>query len=255
MADTELKLQGSTRTAQTKGKLNASRTQGMVPAVVYGEGKPGASLFVPEKEFRKVISTRLGENAVINLEIQGSKPRAVMVKEIQREPIRRKILHVDFLEIKMTEKLEFRVPIFAEGEAAGTKVGGILEHILREIRVRCLPGKVPPEFKIVVTPLEINSAVMVKDLPVPADVEILEDMQATILHVVPPARVEEPTAAVAEPTAAEPEVISKGKKPGEEEEAAAEGAAAKPGAAPAAKAPAAEKGKPAAAAPKKEDKK
>lgn len=217
------------------------RNSGLVPANVYKSGKAATSLTVGDRELESVLHTKAGENVLITLKVSGgesaSKDRTVLIKEIQRHPVRDNILHVDFNEISLTETLEVKVPLEARGEPVGVKVdGGILEHILRELSVECLPTDIPAKIEVEVSTLKIGEHVLVKDIKVPAGVKVLNDPELIALIIKAP-KVEVPKEeAVA--GGEEPELIRKKK-----EEAAEEGEAAK-------EAPAA-----AAKEPKKEEKK
>jgi len=230
------------RDLATKGALRTLRVTGQVPAVVYGGAKKPASLSIDGKEFYKLLKTH-GLNMLMNLKVDGAK-ETVLVKEVQRDPIGRQPVHIDFQRISMTKKLEVSVPVHVKGEAPGVKLGGgILEHILREIRVRCLPADIPAALDVDVSSLQLNQGLRVKDIQLPKGVEAVTDGQQLLLNIVAPTELEEVTPAAAVPgVAAEPEVIAKGKKP----EEGAEGAAAAPAkgaAAPAGKAEAKPAGK------------
>ncbi len=202
------------------------RQQGLIPAVVYRHGKETVSLKVVDRELYRVLRTERGENVLIALTVSGevnsgkAKDRLVMIKEIQHGPLDGSILHVDFHEISLSEKLKVNVPIVAKGEAAGVKQdGGVLEHTLREVEAECLPTQIPEHFEVDVTALKIGDSLQVKDLATPEGVRILTDPLLTIFTVKPPF-VEKPAEEVsAEGAVAEPEVIKQKK----EEEVAEEG--------------------------------
>ncbi len=203
-----------------KGNLNLLRKQGRIPAVIYGSEQEALPLSIDEKSFFHLIQTK-GFNLLINLQINGVGDKTVLVKEIQRDYIKRTILHVDFHQISLKEKIEVTVPLEVQGNAPGVKAGGVLEHILREIRVRCLPLEIPQSIKIDVSKLAIGQAILVKDLTLPAGLELLTGTEQIVVNIVSPTVLEE-TPAVAAVAGAEPELIAKGKK--EEEGAEAEGA-------------------------------
>ncbi len=228
-----------------KRNLNQLRAEGWVPGTLYGNGKP-EEIAVDSRIFSKAIHTKAGMNALFNVKF-GSETSLAVVKEVQRHILKHNPIHVDFKRINMKEKLSVNVPTHTVGEAPGVKnSGGILEHITREIRVKCLPDDIPVSIDIDVTKLELGHGVKVKDLPVLNGVEFLTNAETIIVNVVAPKVEEEkaPAADAAAAAGAQPEVIAKGKK--EEEGAAPAAGAAKPAAgAPAAK----------AAAPAKEEKK
>jgi large subunit ribosomal protein L25 len=208
-----------------KGKKVAKdlRKQGLIPAVVYRAGEEALSLQLPSGDMEKALQTKAGENVLIALKISGSakaKDKTVVIKEIQREPIKDQILHVDFNEISLTETLKVNVPLVSKGEAAGVKKdGGVLEHVVWELQIECLPTDIPEKVEVDVTNLNIGDAVHIKDLTLPEGVKVLNDPELIVFIVKPP-KVEAPKEEVAAEEAAEPELIRKKK----EEEAPEEGA-------------------------------
>lgn len=230
-------------------KVNKTRNQGFIPGVVYGHGKP-VSVAVSAKEFSKAIHTKAGLNALFNIKM-GKENTLAIIKDIQRNIFTQAPIHVDILRINVKEKIEVSVPVHTTGVANGVKnFGGILEHVLREIRVRCLPDDIPAKLDVDVTNLNIGHAIKLSDLPQPKGVEYITTADHILVTCVAPKVEEEvkPAGEAAAAGAAEPEVIAKGKK--EEEAASAPGGAtAAKGAAPAAGA------KPAAAPAAKEEKK
>ncbi|MFA6321255.1 MAG: 50S ribosomal protein L25, partial [Candidatus Omnitrophota bacterium] len=123
------------------------RLKGLIPANVYKGGKAATNLQVVASELMKIIHTKAGENVIITLKISGegaAKDKTVVIKEIQREPIKDQILHVDFNEISLTEAIKVNVPLVSHGDPVGVKVdGGLLEHIIRELQIECLPTAIP----------------------------------------------------------------------------------------------------------------
>jgi len=234
----QITLEAQPREEVTKGALNTMRASGRIPGIAYGDNSKPVVLSVDEKSLQAAIHTELGRNALINLTVGGSS-HAVLVKEIQRHPITRAIRHVDFHRISLKKKIEALVPVHVKGEAPGVKLsGGVLEHLVRDVRVKCLPTEIPPFIDVDVSGLQINQAIRGKDLAIPAGVELLLDPEGVIIHVQTVHVVEEtPVAAAADATAVagatstEPEVIKKGKV--EEGTEAAAGGDKKAAAAPA----------------------
>jgi large subunit ribosomal protein L25 len=147
----------------------------------------------------------------------------VVVKEIQRDPVRDYILHVDFNEISLTEALKVNVPLVARGEPVGVKVdGGILEHVIRELQIECLPTAIPEKIEADVANLKIGDAIHVKDIVVPEGIKVLNDKELIAMIVKPP-KVEVAATETGAEGAVEPELIRKKK-----EEGALEGEEAKP---------------------------
>lgn len=200
------------------------RAQDTIPGVVYKKGKKTLPVKVDGREFFHILHTEAGENVIITLKIESEarsdKERTVIIKEIQHEPIRGDVLHVDFNEISLTEVITVKVPIETKGEAEGVKTeGGVLDHVMKELEVECLPTEIPERIEVHVESFKIGDSVRVKDLSVPAGVKVLSDPESTVLSVMPP-HVEKPAEEVAaeEAEITEPEVIRE-KKP-EAEEAA-----------------------------------
>lgn len=246
----ELVLEAEKREVSTKGFVNALRREGKVPAIAYGDNEAPQTLTLNEKALQLALHSERGRNALITLKVDGNS-HAVLVKAIDRHPITRAIRHVDLYRVSLKKKIETLVPVHVKGEAPGVKLGGgILEHVIREIRVRCLPTEIPAAFDADVSQLQINTGIKAKDLAVPAGVELLVDPESIVINIVAPTILEEttPAAAAAAPgAAAEPEVIKKGKTE--------EGADAAAGAKPAAAGAPADKKAAAPAADKKTDKK
>lgn len=248
-------LEAHTRTVQRKSSLKALRRTGQVPAVVYGGDEPPCPVLMDGPQFAQAMRTGLGENALLSLKIGGNTTTAI-VKAIQRDAITRKTLHVDFQRVSLKEKLEVAVPLKVMGEAPGVKLtGGVLEYILREVSIRCLPTDIPESIPVDVSQLQIGHGVTVRELAIPPDIEVLTAPDQLVVNIVVPSVIEEAPVEVA-PAAAEPEVIARGKKL-EEGEEAVPGASAgtPPKTAPAAGKAEAAKGAPGAARPAPEAKK
>src|SRR5215475_4387403 len=215
-------LSGKRREGLGKGSARKARRSGEIPGVLYGHGEKPVPLSVGARAFQVALHTHKGGNPIVNLAVGGNEFTA-LIRDAQYDPVSHQVIHLYFQHISLTETIEVRVPLNFTGLAVGVKDGGgILEAILRDVEVRCLPTAIPAGIDVDVAALNIGDSIHVRDLSIP-DVEILNDPDATLVTVVPPTVIEEkPAEAVegAEPTAAEPEVIAKGKK---EEEGAAEG--------------------------------
>lgn len=213
-------LNAEIREEKGKSKVKELRKADMIPGVVYRSGKECISLKINARDLFNILHTSAGENVLITLKIKGDKKkaeRACIIKELQKDPIRENILHIDLNEISLTEKIKVKVPVQPHGEAEGVvKDGGILEHVLWEVEVECLPTEIPKKIEVEVGSMKIGNTIFVKDLVVPPAVKILSDGELTVLSVSMPAR-EEVAEEVPSEEGAEPEVIAKGKK--EEEEA------------------------------------
>jgi len=217
MATVEMTVQK--RDAFGKNAMNRLRAKGVIPAILYGHREAPLALSVTESALKKVVQQ--GENLLLTLKIEGeAQPETVLIKALQRHPVRDKIIHVDFYRVSLTEKIVVRVPLHITGEAGcpGLRDGGILAHHLREVEVRCLPTAIPAFLSANITGLKIGDSLHVSHLETPSGVEILTPATETILAISAPTEVAGPAAEAAGP--AQPEVI--GEKEREERRAAAD---------------------------------
>lgn len=198
------------------------RTRGSVPAVIYGHKDQPSNLEVNAREISKLLAHAVGENILVELQIAGENGAAnttklSLIQEVQHHPVRRDILHVDFLEVASDEVINTEVPIESTGEADGVKnYGGLLEHSLRSLHIECLPKDLPEIIRVDVSALGLNQALHVRDLILPAGVKATSDADLTVFIVAESKTGVEPAADAAAPTA--PEVI-KEKKPAAEDAA------------------------------------
>lgn len=224
-------LKAETRTGTGKKAAKDLRNQGIIPANVYKGGKDAMNIQLKAAEFEGALHTSAGENVLITLKISGdkaAKDKTVLIKEIQREPIKFGILHVDFSEISLTEVLKINVPLVSHGEPVGVKAdGGILEHVLRELAVECLPTAIPEKIEVDVSNLKIGESILVKNITAPEGVKITNDAELIAMIVKAP-KVEAPKVEGAAEETAEPELIRKKKEEGEAEGEEAPKEAAKP---------------------------
>jgi large subunit ribosomal protein L25 len=244
------------RTRAGRSGVKKLRTDGRIPAVIYGRQTKPQNLEVSTKELEDLIHDSASENILVDLAVEQQK-RLALVQEVQHHPLNGRVLHVDFHEVSETEKVTIMVPVETTGEAVGVKTGGgVLEHVLFKIKVRALPKDLPDQILVDVTNLELGKSIHLGEITAPPGVEILGDKKVSVISVAMP-RTEEEEAAAAEATpaaAGDVEMIKEKKEEGEEAAApakAGEKAAAKPGEkAPAAAAASADK-KAAAPAEKK----
>lgn len=209
------------RAQRGKGGARKLRAAGRVPAVVYGHGEETRSLTVDAHELERLFAQIHKENTIINLRIEGGAEIRALVREVQAHPFRGNILHVDFYQIHAGERITVEVPIVLTGTPEGVKLGGMLQHALDGLEIRCLPDQIPNEIRVDVSHLGIGDSVHVSDLTVPAGIELLVDEERTVCSVIAPTVVtaEAPAEGV-EPEAAapaEPEVIRRGKEEEAEE--------------------------------------
>lgn len=181
-------------TSGTKS-LKELRKQGQIPAVVYGPGVKNANIEVDEKEFKKVFH-QAGESSLIELHIEKEK-RPVLVHEIQKDPLSDKIIHIDFFQASLKEEVEVAVLLVFEGVAPAEKdLGGTLVKSLLEIEVKALPQNLPHEIKVDISSLKtFQDHILVKDIVLPANVEVLKKPDEIVVAVLPAQNVEEELAA------------------------------------------------------------
>jgi large subunit ribosomal protein L25 len=219
---------------QGGGKNDARRLRqtGMIPAVVYGAGQEAQAIAVDPKQMNRILHSESGHNSIFDLSFDGQSAK-VMIVDWQYEPIKGALLHVDLKRIAMDKVLRVSVPIVLKGEAPGVKVqGGILEQLLREVEVECLPADIPGRIDGDVSQLAFGQVIRVSDLPHFGSIKFITDENQPVAHVVAVKEVVEvaPAEAAVEGAVApaEPEVIKKGKQETEGEPAEGGAKAEKP---------------------------
>jgi len=213
-----ISLEAAARPDAGKGVARRLRAGGRVPGVYYGRGEESIPLTVALKDLVSVLESAEGSNVIVDLKLggQASKDRKALIREIQRHPVAGSILHLDLQHISLTERITVEVPIVLLGVPTGVKDGGgILEHLLREVEVECLPTDIPSKLEVDVSALQIGDSLHVSDIQAER-ATILTEADRAIAAVVPPTILEEVKPAE-EAAAAEPEVIG-AKKEGEEAE-------------------------------------
>lgn len=220
-------LQAQPREDSSRGKNEARRLRagGRVPAVVYGAKQPARAISVDPKQISRILKSESGHNTIFDLELGGEKAKAMIV-DWQYEPIKGKLLHIDLKRISLTEKMRVKVPVHLVGEAAGVKQqGGIMDQVIREVEIECLPMDIPSHIDADVSALAFGDVLRVSGLPQSDKIKYITDGAQTVAHVtsVKEEVVATPDAAAeaAAAASAEPEVIKKGKQ--DAEEAPAEG--------------------------------
>ena len=209
-------LEAEPRQPGNKNDARRVRRSGKIPAVVYGAGKNAVPVSVDPRQVSRILHSESGHNTIFDLALDGQRSKAMIV-DWQYEPIKGALLHIDLKRIAMDQKLKVLVPIVLKGEAAGVKQqGGILEQVLREVEVECLPGDIPSHIDADVTELVFGKVLRVADLPHGEKLKFLTDPNQTVAHVTAVKEEVAPTpeAAAAEAAAVptEPEVIKKGKQ-------------------------------------------
>lgn len=220
----EVNLSAKHRVLLGKQNVKHLRSQGEIPAIVYGKKIKNIPIQVKHEDLIKVLHTSAGENVIVNLNVfkedskekkQKAKKLNVLMKEIQQDPITRDILHVDFSEVSLTENIIVKVPAKIIGDPIGvTRDGGILDVTLWEFEIECLPMNIPEEIRVNVKDLEIGDTLHIRDIDFPEGIKALDDLDRTVISIAAPK--EEVEEEQTEEEIEEPEVIRE--KEQEEEE-------------------------------------
>ena len=211
-----LVLAAETREQRGTGACSKMRRAGLVPAVVYGRGQDPVSISVPAKALWDTLHTHQGANVLVDLQISGLQHAgafAAMVIAVQRDPVKRQPIHVDFQWVSLTEKVTVRVPIHVVGDSPGVKEGGAVDQVMHEIEVECLPTSIPDALIVSIEGLNISESQHVSDLIAPEGVVILHELTDTVISIAIPI-----SAAALETEAPEAEVIEVGEGAAEVEE-------------------------------------
>lgn len=210
----EVNLQVTGRDEAGKKSAKRLRRQGFIPAIYYSHGQEAVPLAVNAKLFKNILA---GDSNVIDLDFGKDKPMPSIIKDIQWDPVTSEAIHIDFLGVKLDEKVVVEVPINFVGTARGAKNGGIVQMLLRAVEVECLPLDIPEHLEVDISELDIQDSLDVSVLH-NDKVTILTEPDTTLVTVLPPRLETEEEAAESEEEAEEPEVVGKGKREEEDEE-------------------------------------
>src|SRR5690606_2337303 len=209
------------REERGKNAMRKLRTEGLAPAILYGRGDETRALLLKAQELEKLLATISVENTIIDLAIDGGRATPTLIREVQHHPAKKVVLHVDFLQIHAGEKIHLEVPIRLHGSPVGVRDnGGVLQEVLRELHVECLPRDIPEAVDLEIGHLDIGDSVHVKDISIP-NVKILNDPDLVVVTVLAPtvsALPEEEAEAAEEAGEVEPEVIRRREEEAEAEE-------------------------------------
>ena len=180
------------REPSTSNAAKRMRRDGMIPATLYGGDREPRSIAVSPRSVIEILRSETGQNSILSLTVGDGNEQTALIHEYQVDPVTSRLVHADFKRIAMDVAIEVDVPIEVVGEARGVKVDkGILDQVIRELHIRCLPGAIPDNFQVDVSDLGIGDAVHVGDLEMPEGVELMTDVEATLLHVTAPGVEEE----------------------------------------------------------------
>lgn len=193
----EVTLKAVTRDDTGKGSARRARAAGRVPGIVYGQGMDPVAIEVDRREFVTALKTDAGMNVLLNIEVDGSTTTA-LTRELQTDPVRGTLLHADFVKIDLKQEVEVEVPVHLVGDSLGVKEGGVLEHPLFTLHVRCLPTNVPESIDADISGLNIGDVLRVSELSEGRDFHILNNPEAVVASVAAPISEEQLEAMVAE---------------------------------------------------------
>ena len=175
------------RDTRGKGAARELRRNGMVPAVVYGGGREATAIQIDSAKFERMLETsHAGVNTLIDLEGSDAGGKTVIAKELQREAVRGKLIHVDFYEVDLSTKIEVSVPIHLTGTPAGVVLGGVLDQQMRDVTLMCLPNAIPDSVDADVSGMELGDSLHVSDLGVADGVDIATESELTVATVLIP---------------------------------------------------------------------
>ena len=210
MMTKQAELKVESRETRGKGAARQLRRDGLIPGSLYGRDIDTISVTTDVREFAALVSAISVENTIVELSVDGDAPRRVLIREIQRHPVRPDFLHVDFYEIRAGEKLKVNVPVHLVGTPIGVRNGGTLQQVRHELEIECLPSEIPPSFEVDISGLEIGDSLHISDVD-SGGLDILEEVGRTICTVAAPRvveTVEEEDLEAEVDEDAEPEVIT-----------------------------------------------
>ncbi len=205
---TNATLTATARTERGKGVARKLRAAGEVPAVIYGHARESQSLTVNARDLDRLLGRISAANTVVELSLGGGTSRT-LIREIQRHPFKRHVLHVDFQELVAGEQVTVKVPLVLIGTSEGVRSGGgVLDQVLYSLEIQCDPGSIPNHIDVDVSAVEVGESLHVRDLTLPQGIAVLDDPDASVLSVqITRAAVEDTATAPAAEASGEPEVI------------------------------------------------
>jgi large subunit ribosomal protein L25 len=222
MAGERVKLEVRERERKGSAESRRLRREGLIPGVLYGNGRKPHAIFVPERDLRRVLTGPSGLHAILDVVLEGqSTAHASILKDFQQDPIRGHISHIDLQEVRLDRPIQASVTVQLVGEPEGVKEGGVLSQVQREINVEALPMEIPEHIELDVSAMKIGDTLRLSDLTAREGVTYLDNPEETVLATVTlPTRVEEP-----EPEVEEGEELPEGEVPPEEQPEGAEAGA------------------------------
>ena len=218
----ERDLNATMRKEKGKQAGKKLRKDGYIPGVMYGHGESAIPLTIESNALSQILEESFGDNIIFNVKIEGREDAKAVLKEIQRDPVSREILHVDFQHVHAGEALTVRIPIVLTGSSPGVKEGGILEHILRKVEVRCLPSQIPDHLVMDISQMALGDSLHIKDIDAGA-LRILDGAETPIVSILVPKAAVEEVAPAEEEVPEEEAAAEEGEAEEEEKEKTEEG--------------------------------
>ena len=215
MAEERVRLEVETREARGSADARRLRSRGLIPGVLYGDGKEAVAFAIGERELRRVLTGEHGTHAILDVVVGdgNQRPRHAVLKDYQLHPTRRRLLHVDLQQVRLDRPIHAAVAVDLVGEAEGVTMGGVLTQVTREINVEALPMTVPDRLELDVSAMGIGDSLRVGDVPVPDGVTLLDDEETVVATVSQPTRVEVPEEMVSDEEAAAAEELPPEQRP------------------------------------------
>lgn len=193
MAGERMKLDVKPREEAGSAVSRRLRAGGLIPGVLYGDGKKAHPFTVEERELRRALTGEHGHHAILDVVFDGQKTaHHAVLKDFQLDPVRPRLLHIDLHEVRLDQVIQSQVAVDTVGESPGVKEGGVLTIVLREVNVEALPMEVPDRLELDISSMTIGDSLRISDLAVPESVKLLDDPESVVATVTPPTRVEEP---------------------------------------------------------------
>jgi len=194
VAGERVKLEVRARESRGSADSRRLRREGLVPGVLYGQGKEPSAICVPERELRRVLTGSAGLHAILDVVVagDGGRPKPSVLKDYQQDPLRGTVTHVDLQEVRLDQPIHAQVVVNLVGEAAGSREGGVLSQVAREVNVEALPMEIPEALDLDVSEMHVGDTLRVADLRVPDGVTLLDDEETVLATLTPPTRAEEP---------------------------------------------------------------
>jgi large subunit ribosomal protein L25 len=194
VAGERVKLQVQARESRGSADARRLRRDGIVPGVLYGQGKEPHAICVHERELRRVLTGAGGLHAILDVVVEGDGGKAMpsVLKDYQQDPLKGRLIHVDLQEVRLDQAIQAVVNVNLVGEAVGSREGGVLSQVNREVNVEALPLEIPESLDLDVDEMHIGDTLRVSDLRAPEGVTLLDDPETVLATLTPPTRVEEP---------------------------------------------------------------